>query len=100
MNLFEITTALGVKIVLDEGRWKILVDKHPDMVDRVEDVRRTLLAPDTVRFSKYSPSTFLYYRREHSMLFTCVVVRYNPGDDGFIATTYRTDRIKAGIDAR
>jgi hypothetical protein len=98
--IFDITTALGMRVSLDEGRWKVIVGKHHDMEHRVDDVRDALLAPDTVRYSRYDATAYLYYRRSPDTLFTCVVLHYEPGRPTFIVTAYRTDAIKAGVTAR
>ena len=64
------------------------------MRDRADLVMRTLTNPEQVRRSKKDPTVHLYYRG-HEGRFCCVVAKHLNGD-GFVVTTYLTDKIKAG----
>ena len=92
---FEVTSSLGKRITISSEYWqKIVETKHPIMRDREALVKQTLTSPDQVRRSRKDPAVHLYYRSDEGR-FCCVVARHLNGD-GFIVTTYLTDKIKAG----
>jgi len=68
--------------------------KHPIMRDREKDAVQTLKEPDFIRQSRKDAGVYLYYRKIKDK-FICVVCKHLNGD-GFIITTYITDRIKEG----
>jgi len=57
-------------------------------------VIKTLEDPEMIRKSLKDPNVYLYYRG-YEKYFICVVVKHLNGE-GFIITTYITDRIKEG----
>lgn len=92
---FEAETPLKKKIRTTGGYWEFIVKvKHPIMRDKEEEVIQTLKEPDFIRQSRKDPNVYLYYR-EVGDKFICVVCRHLNGD-GFIITTYITDRVKEG----
>ena len=68
--------------------------KHPIMRGREKDVIKTLKEPDFIRQSRKDTSVYLYYRKIKDK-FICVVGKHL-NRDGFIITTYITDRVKEG----
>lgn len=92
---FEVTSSLGKKIKTTAGYWqKIVRTKHPAMQGKEELVKSTLTTAEQVRRSRKDPSVSLYYKK-HESRYCCVVVKHLNGD-GFVVTTYMTDRIKVG----
>jgi hypothetical protein len=92
---FEILTPLGVRIRTTASHWaRIITDKHPIMAGKDELVKQTLRQPLEIRRSRSDSGVYLHYKSE-SPYFICVVVRHLNGE-GFIITTYRTDKIKRG----
>ena len=76
--------------------WKRIVTmKHPVMQGHEEEVKRTLRDPEEIRRSKKDPTVYLFYREERQGRWICVVVK-RLNDEGFVITTYPTDRIKEG----
>ena len=59
-----------------------------------ELVKQTLASPEEVRRSKKDPAVHLYYRKTNGH-YCCVVAKHLNGD-GFVVTTYMTDRIRIG----
>ena len=57
-------------------------------------VKETLQKPQQIRRSRKDSKVFLYYKKMDGK-YSCVVAKHLNGD-GFIITTYITDRIKAG----
>ena len=64
------------------------------MVGKENIVKETLENPEEIRRSRKDLNVYLYYRKVKEN-YNCVVVKHLNGD-GFIITTYLTDRIKAG----
>ena len=92
---FIVVCVLGKRITVTEDYWqKIITIKHPSMAGRDAQVQETLVDPDEVRESKSDAQVKLYYRSLLG-LHLCVVVKHLNGD-GFVITTYLTDRIKEG----
>jgi len=76
--------------------WKRIVTmKHPVMQGHEEDVRRTLENPEEIRRSRKDPTVYLFYREERPGRWICVVAK-RLNDEGFVVTTYPTDKIKEG----
>ena len=92
---FEVTSYLGKKIRVTKNYWsKIIKTKHRIMEDKENIVKETLENPEEIRRSIKDFNVYLYYRKVKEN-YNCVVVKHLNGD-GFIITTYLTDRIKAG----
>jgi len=92
---FEAETPLKKKIRTTREYWEFIVKvKHPIMRGRKEDVVMTLKDPEFIRQSRKDPDVYLYYRRTGDK-FICVVCKHLNGE-GFIITTYITDRVKEG----
>ena len=64
------------------------------MKDKEEIVKDTLKNPNEIRTSRKDKRVFLYYKKFNEK-YSCVVAKHLNGD-GFIITTYITDRIKMG----
>jgi len=92
---FEAETPLKRKIRTTKEYWEFIVKvKHPIMRGKEEEVITTLKEPDFVRQSRRDTSVYLYYRKVKDRSI-CVVCKHLNGD-GFIITTYITDRVKEG----
>ena len=92
---FEVTSSLGKRITVSVEYWqKIVGTKHPIMRDREELVKQTLTSPEQVRRSRKDRTVYLHYRKIDGR-YCCVVVKHLNAD-GFIVTTYLTDKIKVG----
>ena len=93
--LFQVMSKLDKKIRVTKRYWdKITTIKHPGMKNKEMMVAKTLEAPTEIRQSKSDDSVFLYYRPVEEY-HNAVVVKHLNGE-GFIITTYITDKIKEG----
>jgi len=91
---FEVVSKLGKKISTTKEYWEFIVTvKHPMMEGKEKVVQEALKEPDEVRKSKNDKSVHLYYKGDR--VITCVVCKHLNGE-GFIITTYQTDKIKEG----
>ncbi|OGG50052.1 MAG: hypothetical protein A3F84_24500 [Candidatus Handelsmanbacteria bacterium RIFCSPLOWO2_12_FULL_64_10] len=91
--LFEVPTPLGFTVRTSQRYWQGIVAKHPDLTDRLEEVKQALISPMEVHRSSRDAGVLLFYaENEHWVV--AVVRRLN--GDGFLVTAYRTDSIKEG----
>ena len=79
----------------ERGRLPVILQKHPALRGREEEVRRALADPDEVRQSRKDPSVLLFYRGAKPR-WTCAVTKAE-GGSGFLVTAYPTDAIKIGV---
>ena len=92
-RIFEVKDKSGRNIYITDERWKHIL-KHPEMANQLEQIRDTLLHPDTVtKVEKDSDVRFYfrYYKDRKEYLF--ISVKYLNGE-GFIITSFYTDKIK------
>lgn len=97
MNIyFEAKTPLNKEIRITKEYWDFIVTiKHPVMDGREKDVVTSLEHPEFVRKSTKDKRVYLYYRSIGNKKYICVVCKHLNGE-GFIITTYITDRVKEG----
>ena len=92
---FEVETPLKRRIRITKEYWELIITfKHPNMRGRENEVIETLKDPDFIRRGKKDKDVYLYYRKSGNR-FVCVVCKHLNGE-GFIITTYITDRVKEG----
>ena len=92
---FEVMSCLGRRIRISREHWTYLVQmKHPELSERAQDVQNALMDADFVRLSRVDLEVCLYYK-QIGKYYLCVVCRHFNGE-GFIITSYLTDREKEG----
>lgn len=92
---FEVTSKLDKRVYVTKSRWSLIIKtKHLELKGKEKEVKETLANPDEIRQSRTDESVCLYYKN-YGKLSLSVVVKHNNGE-GFILTTYYTDRIKEG----
>lgn len=92
---FKAITPLDKEIRITKDYWdKIIKTKHPNMKGKENLVRNTLENPDEIRRSKSDGTIHLYYKFFRK--YNCCVVTKNINDEGYIVTTYMTDKVKEG----
>lgn len=92
---FEVTSSLGKRIRVTKDYWnKIIETKHRLMKGKENLVKETLENPEEIRRSRKDLNVYLYYKKIDEN-YNCVIAKHLNGN-GFIITTYITDRIKAG----
>ncbi len=92
---FEVTSSLGKRIRVTKSYWNFIITvKHPMMASKEALVKDALINAEEVRRSIKDKDVFVYYKRQKKH-FTAVVCKHLNGE-GYIITTYITDRIKIG----
>ncbi len=92
-RIFKTKDKSGRNIYLTDERWKHIL-KHPEMANQLEQIKDTLLHPDTITTVEHDPDVrfyYLYYKNRKEYLF--VSVKYLNGE-GYIITSFYTDKIK------
>ena len=92
---FDIMSKLNKRIYVTKLRWDLIIKtKHLEIEDKEKEVKETLINPDEIRLNKKDASVYIYYKH-YKKLSLSVVVK-NKNGEGFIITSYYTDRIKEG----
>ncbi len=93
---FQVKTPLGVTVRTTKKYWKVILTiKHPSISGFESEVKEALLDPDQIRKSKQDERVHLYYK-SIGKLTVCVVADHVSNKEGYIITSYLTDRIKEG----
>ncbi len=93
---FKVGTPLGVTVRTTKEYWKRIIEtKHPSIARYENEVKDTLKDPDQIRKSKQDPRVRLYYK-SIGKIYVCVVADHLSKLEGYIVTSYLTDRIKEG----
>lgn len=94
---FNAKTHLNTSISVTEEYWNYITTvKHPYMLNKENDVVKTLEDPDIIRQSKIDKAVYLFYRQTiygGKQYYMCAVAN---STKGFVITAYITDRIKEG----
>ena len=91
--IFEIRDKSGRNIHLSDERWTH-IQKHPEMSGNIEQIKETLVKPTLIIPQDYDPNVRFYFRFYKDMKkFLFVSVKYLNGD-GFIITSFYTDKAK------
>ncbi|MBI3307828.1 MAG: hypothetical protein HYZ79_00470 [Candidatus Melainabacteria bacterium] len=93
--LLKIFTPIGITIRTSSDYWVLIQKKHPEITNKLELIKSTLKMPDLITKSKADKSVLLFYRKINGY-WLCVVAKYQE-TEGFIITSYITDKIKEGV---
>lgn len=87
----------GAEVVLTDTVKAMILQKHPEVSDFIDQIDRALAEPEEVRRSIRDKRVVLYYRFEAAVLEgKWVVVVVKRIDRNFVSTMYATDQIKSG----
>ena len=94
--IFKIKDKSGRDIRLSKERWKH-IKKHPRMDEnRIEDVKKTIQNPITIRYNEKDDEVRYFYREYKDMpsfgRYLLVSVKYLNGT-GFVITSFFTNKI-------
>ena len=93
-ELFSAKTPIGFTIRTTANYWERIKSKHPEITGKEALVQECLERPEMVRRSKQDPRVYLFYRASGKYFIAVIVKRLN--QEGFIITSYLTDRAKEG----
>jgi hypothetical protein len=92
--LFEVDTHLRIKVRTTPPYWQLLQQKHPEISGKLEELKQTLVDPESIHQSKQDKAAYLFYR-PYNGYWLCAIVKKLNGE-GFVITYYLTDKIKEG----
>ena len=92
--LFELNTPIGLSIRTTQSYWDLIQIKHPEVIGKLSLIKQVLKMPDLITKSKIDKKVLLFYKKINGY-WICVVVKTSLLD-GFVITTYITDKIKEG----
>lgn len=98
-SVFEVVSKFTKRIILTKGKYAHVCEKHPEVFGELEKMKETLVSPQIVRRSMYDEKVWLFYRFFEETVVTekylMVAVRiFN--EEGFVVTSYFTDKVKIG----
>ena len=93
--LLQVLTPLGFTVRSTRSYWDLIQTKHPEVRNRLAEVRQCLEAPEQVRRSRQDGAVHLFYRPAPPYHLCVVVKRLNGG--AFMITCYLTDALKEGV---
>ena len=93
--LFQVDTPIGITVTTTQDYWNLIEKKHPEINGKLLLAKHALRMPDTIRQSKTDKQVLLFYRKINGY-WICVVAKCNT-KDGFVITSYLTDKIKEGV---
>jgi len=92
-NIFEIIDKTGRKIRLTKERWAHIAVKHPDLSDKVEEIKLALEKPTIILPHKYDNNKRNYHRyQKETQDYLLVIVKYLNGE-GYIATAFYASKL-------
>lgn len=92
MELFRFASKKHGEITLTRERWNHLTGRHPEMRERIEDLRETLEDPDLIEESRTDPESCVYYKKLDE---NYLVVPVHTGKH-FVKTAYIATNAKGG----
>ena len=96
-DVFEVVDKSGRKIRLTKRQWSETTVKHPSMAVYLEEIKETLVKPDTVIDYSLDEKVRYYYKSfkhiKSRNKYLLVIVKYLNGD-GFVIKSYFESKIK------
>lgn len=91
--VFEIVDKTGKIVILTQERWSHIVQHHPDMSDKLEEVKRCLELPTATVPQKYDETKANYYRyQKETGDYLLVIVKYLNGK-GDVRSAFFTQKL-------
>lgn len=91
--IFEVVDKSGRRIRLTRERWAHITTSHPDMADKIEEIKLTLIKPTIIVPNKYDDNKRNYYRyQKRTKDYILVIVRYL-NNEGYIASAFYTSKL-------
>ncbi len=92
--LFTVPTPLGFSVRTTRQYWELIQRKHPEVIGKEEEVQNCLRQPESVRHSTQDQAVYLFYLSQPP--YYLVVIAKRLDEEGFIITSYLSDKIKEG----
>ena len=93
-HVLEVKDQEGKKIRLTKEPWRHITTKHPEMIDKFDEIRRALQQPQVIvphAFDAMKRNYYLFLKRDRMHLL--VAVKYLNGE-GYVTTAFMTQSIR------
>lgn len=97
--VFEVISKFSKKITLTKSGCDHVSERHPEVSGELRKMKLTLISPQMIRRSMYNERVWLFYRFFKRTPVTekyLMVAVELLNDEGLVATSYFTDKIKMG----
>lgn len=91
-NVFVVKTKDKIKIRLTKTQWKHIAYRHPEMSDKLQEMRDTVLNPTARR--RHSDEIVKFYKFLKAKKKYIMVAVKILNNEGFVVTAYQTLRIQ------
>lgn len=92
-NVFEISDKTGRIVYLTQERWSHIVQHHPDMANKLEEVKLCLTKPTIIISHKYDDKSANYYRyQKETGDYILTIIKYLNGK-GFVKSAFYTSKL-------
>ena len=96
-KIFEIIEKTGRKIRLTKKQWQETTLKHPSMSVYLEEIKETLIKPDSITDYSFDEKVRYYYKYfkhiKSRNKYLLVIVKYLNGE-GYVITAHYTTKIQ------
>ena len=96
-NVFEVIDRYGKSIHLSEERWKHIIHDHPEMANKLEEIKEIVKNPLVIKESKDDENVKHYYKYYKNLKqkakYLLVSVKYL-NEHGYVITSFYVDKIK------
>ncbi len=89
--IFLTVTRDGKHIRLTKTQWNHISYRHPEMTHNLDDIRKTVENPTTIKSQSENIKRLYYYLKEENK-YIMVAIKILNGT-GFVITSYKTKRI-------
>ena len=93
--MIKVSCRLEFIVTLTDERYLHIISRHPEILDKEDELQNALIDPDFIKASKYDPHILLFYKARSHKEYIVVVVKKGE-KNAFILTAYNTDFIKEG----
>lgn len=92
---FEVTSKLGKHIRITKEHWeRIIMNKHPVMRGREDDIKKALEEPDEIRLDPKNAKVYRYHRKFGDRYIRVVVKHLD--DEAFFITAFPETKVGRG----
>ena len=91
--IFEVVDKDGRKIKMTRERWSHIAINHPDMVNKIEEIKSALIKPTLIVPNKYSDDKRNYYKyQKPTSDYILVIVKYL-NQEGYVVSAFSTSKL-------
>jgi len=98
-NLFEVIDKRGIMVICEKSQWKIhIVGGHPEVEDKLEIIKNTIINPDIIYQSEEDSKRDVYFAEIENNKYMKVIVQLTAPNFGEVITAFPRKGIAGNID--